>query len=281
MTEKVTFYVPVYNAEKTIDLCIRSIIDQSYPVDEIIIIDDNSNDKTSELISKYSNTKIIKNKINLGLGHNRNLGIKNSLNDIVASIDSDVVLDKKWLETILPKLKNNNIAMCGGNMIEKYTDNKINAWRKKYYSQNWGNKDIENPQFLYGCNTILYKKYWNSTRGYDPQLKTNGEDLDFSNKIREIENLKLYYSSESICYHLQDDTIDSLSTRIWRYHSYGYKIKNPSLLKLLKLSLKQLKFFLQRLVNGIFDFDINNIIISFKVFINFVKFEYDSLKKNK
>ena len=44
MTEKVTFYVPVYNAEKTIDLCIRSIIDQSYPVDEIIIIDDNSND---------------------------------------------------------------------------------------------------------------------------------------------------------------------------------------------------------------------------------------------
>ena len=142
MTEKVTFYVPVYNAEKTIDLCIRSIIDQSYPVDEIIIIDDNSNDKTSELISKYSNTKIIKKEINLGLGHNRKLGIKNSLNDIVASIDSDVVLDKKWLETILPKLKNKNIAMCGGNMIEKYADNKINAWRKKYYSQNWGNKDI-------------------------------------------------------------------------------------------------------------------------------------------
>ena len=213
----------------------------------------------SELISKYSNTKVIKNEINLGLGHNRNLGIKNSLNDN-SSIDSDVVLDKKWLETILPKLKNKNIAMCGGNMIEKYADNKINAWRKKYYSQNWGNKSWESS-ILYGCNTILYKKYWNSTGGYDPQLKTNGEDLDFSNKIREIENLKLYYSSESICYHLQDDTIDSLSRRIWRYHSYGYKIKNPSLLKLIKKSLKQLKFFLKRLVNGIFDFEINNIII--------------------
>ena len=70
-----------------------------------------------------------------------------STNDIVASIDADVVLDKKWLETIIKYFEMNSIIMCGGKMTEKYLDSKINEWRSIYYSQNWGNNDIENPPF--------------------------------------------------------------------------------------------------------------------------------------
>ena len=129
MTEKVTFYIPAFNAQNTIELSINSIKNQTYPVDEIIIINDNSTDNTKEIISKHSGLKIINNKKNLGLGYNRNLGIQSSSNEIIASIDSDVELDKKWLENIIISLNKNNIVMCGGNMIEKYTSNKVNAWR--------------------------------------------------------------------------------------------------------------------------------------------------------
>ena len=183
MAEKVSFYIPAFNAQNTIELSINSVKNQTYPVDEIIIINDNSTDKTKEIISKHSDLKIINNKNNLGLGYNRNLGIQNSSNEIIASIDSDVELDKKWLENIIISLKKNNIVMCGGNMIEKYTSNKINAWREKYYNQSWGNSDILNPSFLYGCNTILLKSYWEKTKGYDENLKTNGEDIDFCLEI--------------------------------------------------------------------------------------------------
>ncbi len=281
MTEKVTFYIPTFNAQNTIELCINSVRNQTYPVDEIIIINDNSTDNTKEILSKYNDLIIINNNQNLGLGYNRNLGIKNSSNEIIASIDSDVELDKKWLENIIINLKKNKIVMCGGNMLEKYTNNKVNAWREKYYNQSWGKKDILNPAFLYGCNTILLKSYWEKTEGYDENLKTNGEDIDFCKQLKSIGDINLYYSSDSLCYHLQDDSILSLSKRVWRYHSFGYKIKAPSKRKLVNLSIKQIRFFLIRFLKGLLKFEIKYIIISFMVLINFIKLEYNYLKKNK
>ena len=281
MTEKVTFYIPTFNAQNTIELCINSVRNQTYPVDEIIIINDNSTDNTKEILSKYNDLIIINNNQNLGLGYNRNLGIQNSSNEIIASIDSDVELDKKWLENIIINLKKNKIVMCGGNMLEKYTNNKVNAWREKYYNQSWGKKDILNPAFLYGCNTILLKSYWEKTEGYDKNLKTNGEDIDFCKQLKSIGDINLYYSSDSLCYHLQDDSILSLSKRVWRYHSFGYKIKAPSKRKLVNLSIKQIRFFLIRVLKGLLKFEIKYIIISFMVLINFIKLEYNYLKKNK
>ena len=37
--------------------------------------------------------------------------------------------------------------MFGGKMTEKLIENNFNAWRAKYYSQNWGDKNLENPPF--------------------------------------------------------------------------------------------------------------------------------------
>ena len=216
----------------------------------------------------------------MGLGYSRNLGMKESKNNIVGAIDADVVLDKYWLETLLKNLGKNNIVMCGGKMIERI-DSRFNSWRAKYYSQNWGDKDLENPPFLYGCNTIQLKSAWLKVNGYDEKLKTNGEDISFTNKIREQQNYKLLYSAQALCHHLQDDNLNSLSKRVWRYHSYGYKIKEPSLYRFIKLTIKQLKFFIIRLINNIIKFNFFFIYISFVVFIKFIKLEFCNFIKNK
>ena len=280
MSEKISIYIPVFNAEKTIKQSINSIKEQSINVNEIIVIDDNSNDNTKEIIKKFSDIKIITNKNNMGLGYSRNLGMNESKNDIVGAIDADVVLDKYWLETLLKNLGKNNIVMCGGKMIERI-DNRFNSWRAKYYSQNWGDNNLENPPFLYGCNTIQLKSAWLKVNGYDEKLKTNGEDISFTNKIREQENYKLLYSARALCHHLQDDNLNSLSKRVWRYHSYGYKIKEPSLYRFIKLTIKQLKFFIIRLINNIIKFNFFFIYISFVVFIKFIKLEFCNFIKNK
>ena len=280
MSEKISIYIPVFNAEKTIKQSINSIKEQSINVNEIIVIDDNSNDNTKEIIKKFSDIKIITNKNNMGLGYSRNLGMNESKNDIVGAIDADVVLDKYWLETLLKNLGKNNIVMCGGKMIERI-DNRFNSWRAKYYSQNWGDNNVENPPFLYGSNTIQLKSAWLKVNGYDEKLKTNGEDISFTNKIREQENYKLLYSAQALCHHLQDDNLNSLSKRVWRYHSYGYKIKEPSLYRFIKLTIKQLKFFIIRLINNIIKFNFFFIYISFVVFIKFIKLEFCNFIKNK
>ena len=157
-------------------------------------------------------------------------------------------LKKDWLETVLKKYDDNENIMCGGRMIEKFDNNKFNVWRSKYYSQNWGNKDIDNPPFLFGCNTIINKKVWESVGGYDENLHTNGEDIDFSKKLRNNNSFKQYYCSNALCEHLQEDDLNSLAKRVWRYHSFGYKIKDVSFYRFLKLSIKQLNFFLRGLL---------------------------------
>ena len=281
MSEKISIYIPAYNAEKTIEQSINSIKEQSINVNEIIVIDDNSNDNTKEIIKKFSDIKIITNKNNMGLGYNRNLALNESKNDIVGAIDADVVLDKHWLETLLKNLGKNQIVMSGGKMIEKI-DSKFNSWRSKYYSQNWGDKDLENPPFLYGCNNIQLKSAWIKVNGYNDNLKTNGEDIDYSRKISSQKNFKLFYSANALCHHLQDDNLDSLSKRVWRYHVFGYKIKEPSLHRFIKLSIKQLKFFITRLINNTTKFNFIFVYISFVVFIKFIKIEFcNSLRKKK
>ena len=198
MSFKVSIYIPAFNAEKTIEYSIKSVQDQSLAFDEIIIVDDHSTDNTSKIVKKFHNIKLITNSKNMGLGFNRNLAIKNCKNEIVAAIDSDVVLDKFWLENILKTFEKDKITMSGGKMIEKNVDNKFNSWRSRYYSQNWGDKNILNPPFLYGCNTIQNKSIWNKINGYDEKMLTNGEDVDYSKKIKLHNNFELHYCSSAI-----------------------------------------------------------------------------------
>ena len=281
MSDKVSIYIPAYNAEKTIEKSIKSIKDQTYSVDEIIIIDDKSSDNTIEIVNQFKDIILVKNEKNMGLGFTRNLAIKKSSNEIVAAIDADVVLDKHWLEILMKNLNKEKVVMCGGKMTEKSVENRINKWRAKYYSQNWGNENIINPSFLFGCNCILLKSAWNKINGYNEELMTNGEDIDFSIRIKSIPDTNLFYSSRALSYHLQDDSLKSLSNRVWRYHSFGYKIKKVSIYRLLKLSIKQLKFLIKRIIENIFKFNFFFIYISFIIFIKFIKLEICNYIKNK
>lgn len=279
--EKVSIYIPAYNAENTIRESIESIFKQTLKFDEIIVIDDNSTDATNKIVKEYKNINLIKNETNKGLGYNRNLGIKNSSNNIIASIDADVVLNDMWLEVMIEYFDKNQNLMCGGKMSEKLIENKYNAWRAKYYSQNWGDKDIINPPFLYGCNTIQHKLIWETVNGYNNELLTNGEDIDYCNRISLIQKFELRYCCQALSEHLQNDDINSLSNRIWRYHSFAYKIKNPSIFKTIKLSIKQLKFFLKRSISDLLKLDLKFIYINFMILINFIRLEHSYYRKNK
>ena len=281
MNNQVSIYIPAYNAESTIGEVIDSILNQSYKFDEIIVVNDSSNDKTVEKIKSFSEIKIINNNTNKGLGFSRNVGIENCKNEIVAGIDADVVLDKFWLETILSYLKKDKIVMCGGNLKEKLTENKFNLWRSIYYKQNWGEQELLNPPFLYGCNTIQLKSIWKQIGGYNEELKTNGEDVEYCNRVRSNQDTNVFYSNKALCYHLQNDNIKTLSKRVWRYHSFGYKIKKPTIYRFIKLTIKQIKFFFQRSISSLFKLNFYFLYINSFILLDFIKLELMNVLKEK
>ena len=279
--QKVSIYIPVYNGEKTIKEVINSVKSQSFSFDEVIVINDCSTDNTEEILKTFPEIKIINNKNNKGLSYCRNIAINETLNEIIAAIDADVVLNEYWSENIIKNLKDDTV-MCGGNLSEKYINNNYNNWRSVNYMQNWGNEDTINPSFLYGCNTIQLKNIWKKVGGYDEKLKSNGEDIDYSRRIKNLGNYDLFYNSKAKCLHLQNDDLTSISKRVWRYHSYGYKIKNPSFYRFIKLIIKQFRFFISRSIKNLIKLNFIFIFINFVVLINFIKLEFvRTIKKEK
>ena len=271
--QKVSIYIPVYNGEKTIKEVIDSVKSQSFSFDEVIVINDCSTDNTEEILKTFPEIKIINNKNNKGLSYCRNIAINETQNEIIAAIDADVVLNEYWLENIIKNLKDDTV-MCGGNLSEKYINNNYNNWRSVNYMQNWGNEDTINPSFLYGCNTIQLKNIWKKVGGYDEKLKSNGEDIDYCRRIKNLGNYDLFYNSRAKCLHLQNDDLKSISKRVWRYHSYGYKIKKPSFYRFVKLIIKQFKFFISRSIKNLIKLNFIFIYINFVVLINFIKLEF-------
>lgn len=106
MSKKNDFYgisiiMAAYNAEKTIKLSIESVINQTYPNWELIIIDDNSMDATGRIVAQFilkdSRITYIKNECNIGVSQTRFKGLKFATNDWIAILDSDDIWDKNKL----------------------------------------------------------------------------------------------------------------------------------------------------------------------------------------
>ncbi len=95
----VSFIIPVYNGEKTIERCINSIQNQTYDSWEIIVINDGSIDKTAKILEKYKlNNKIkIYNQKNCGPGMARNNGILYATAKYISFLDSDDYMEKEYI----------------------------------------------------------------------------------------------------------------------------------------------------------------------------------------
>lgn len=97
---QISIIIPCYNAEDTIDRCLKSIIAQTYSNFEVIIIDDGSTDRSIEVLNKYvsedSRIHLIKQE-NHGPSSARNLGIKHSTGDYIVFVDIDDYIDPTHL----------------------------------------------------------------------------------------------------------------------------------------------------------------------------------------
>ena len=102
---KITVVVPVYNVEHYLEQCVRSILEQSYSVFEVLLVDDGSTDGSGELCERLSaeNDRVrTVHKGNAGLGFARNTGLDNLHSDTthVMFVDSDDWLEPGMIETL-------------------------------------------------------------------------------------------------------------------------------------------------------------------------------------
>lgn len=117
---KISIIVPIYNGERWIDKCLHSIYMQDIQEDafEIICVDDNSSDKTWEVLQRYSkdhaNLRSFHNETNVRAGGSRNRGVKEARGKYIAFIDVDDYYEPHTLGKALQYIEDNalDILTC-------------------------------------------------------------------------------------------------------------------------------------------------------------------------
>lgn len=116
--KKISIVVPVYNVEKYLHKCIKSILRQTYENLEIILVNDGSTDKSGEICDYYKiidkRIKVIHKK-NGGLSDARNVGIDISTSEYITFVDSDDYISKDMCEYLynLISIYKADVSICG------------------------------------------------------------------------------------------------------------------------------------------------------------------------
>ncbi len=131
--KKISIIVPCYNSEKTIDRCLRALINQTYKNLEIICVDDGSSDNTVKKLKEYSTKdkriKYIENKHG-GASAARNTGIDNSTGDYVMFCDSDDYYTEDACESLLRDMLKYNVDVVRGR--HKFENGKVDCYYNYY-----------------------------------------------------------------------------------------------------------------------------------------------------
>jgi glycosyltransferase involved in cell wall biosynthesis len=193
----VSIIVPCYNQANYLNDALESVLNQSYPNWECIIINDGSEDNTEELCSLW----IKKNKRfkylfqeNSGLSAARNYGIQNAKGEYILPLDADDMVGRNYIFSAIksfkeePKLKivYAEVEKCGkesGLLI--VPDFSLKALAR-------GNMIV--------CSAIFKKTNWKSVGGYDTNLVFGLEDWEFwiallknGGEVKKLPVIGIYY----------------------------------------------------------------------------------------
>lgn len=100
--------VPAYNAEKTLDRCLESIVGQSFSDWNLILVDDGSNDLTPQCCNRWAERDCrisVVHQQNKGLSGARNAGISKASSPYITFVDADDTLEEKTLEGVMSIIK--------------------------------------------------------------------------------------------------------------------------------------------------------------------------------
>ena len=175
----VSIIITTKNEEKNIENCIKSIVYQTYKYIEIIVIDNNSTDKTKEIAGKY--THLVYNK-GPERSAQRNYGVRVSKGEYILYLDADMILAPFVVESCVNEIKID--AEVVGLYIKevilgKGLWSKVRRFERSFYD----GTPIDAVRFV-------KKKIFLETNGFDESL-SGPEDWDFNRRISILGKLKL------------------------------------------------------------------------------------------
>lgn len=179
---KVSIVITLLNEEESVSKLLDSLRFQTKKVDEIVIVDGGSNDKTVEIIrhfqKKNKKIKLLVEKCSRAKG--RNIGIDIARNEIIAITDAGCIAHKKWLERITKPFVNKEVDVVAG--FYKMTGK--TAFQKALSTYLGVLPSQFDANYLPSTRSIAFKKeLWLKVGGFPEKLADTAEDTVFNYRI--------------------------------------------------------------------------------------------------
>ncbi len=257
----VSIIIPNYNGEEVIKDCLDSVYSSDYPNFEVILVDDASKDNSFSIIrSSFPNTKILRNKRNLGFTRTVNRGIKESNGEIIVLLNMDTVVKKPWLSELVKVLiSDEGVGIVGSKILDpdgktvQHAGGIINSNGVSIHigrgETDVGQYDrLREVDYVCGASMGFRKKLIEEIgyldEGYSPLYY---EDTDLAFRARR-NGYKILYVPESVLVHAENSSTDGLTTKFYYFYhrsrirfvikSFGLKY---FLTKFLKAEIEWLK----------------------------------------
>ena len=131
----VTVIIPVYNVEEYLEVCLDSVLSQTYNRLEILCVLDGATDNSGEILQKYAaidkRVKVIEQE-NQGLSAARNKGLDNTNGDFIYFLDSDDWLNETAIAKLVDAQKRSQCSIISGGISNYFeTDKSYNPYKKR------------------------------------------------------------------------------------------------------------------------------------------------------
>lgn len=232
MKMEVSVVVPTYNSEKNIESCIHALLSQDFPKYqyEVIIVDDGSIDRTSQLVGKYP-VHLIK-QTNSGPATARNAGFKIAKGKIIAFTDSDCRPESNWLSVLVSNFDRIDIGGVGGS----YKTGNKNSFLARIIGYEILEKHSRMPKFvdfLGSFNCAYRKDAFEKAGGFDESFSwASGEDNDLSYRISGL-GYRLVFDPRAVVVHEHPNKLIKYLRKQYQHSMWRVKLykKHPQRIK--------------------------------------------------
>ena len=277
----ISFIVPCYNEGENIEETIRSLCRLSYPIKEIIAVNDGSSDNTGEILSylteKYDFT-FIDLEQNQGKANALNTAVENSLHEYIMVIDADTILDDDSPYFMMEKMTvNENLGAVTGNPRIRNKSTLLGKIQTVEYASIIG--CIKRTQVMTGfVNTIsgvftlFNKKALKDVDYFDTDMIT--EDIAVSWKFH-LAGYKIEYEPRALCWMLVPESLNGLFKQRIRWSQGGHEVLLRDFRNMFKVRNPALWFlYMEQVISIIWVYSIITTLVLMLLQINFLDYYF-------
>lgn len=181
----ISVVIAAYNEEKNLPKCLAALVSQNFPKSgyEIIVVDNNSKDKTAEIARSFGATVVEEEKQGNTFAVKK--GMDSATGEIIAMVDADTIVEKNWLLDISKTFEDENVVGLTGMGYVKTGNKLLDKLEQKFYKYFLVTHFLIGKPHFMGFNLAVRKSAYEKIGGIDERF-TMSPDIDLGLRVSKV-----------------------------------------------------------------------------------------------